>query len=1043
MQLARFSIKRSVTISMIYIIVVGFGIFSLTQLKLALFPDLNMPMIMVNTTYSGVGPEEIEELLTRPIEEALATTENVDTLSSSSMEGSSRVQLEFDWGTDMDQAEIDVRNKLDQIRDVLPDDADQPVVMAFNSSMMPILVMSVASPSLGAAELRNLAEDKIEPLLERINGVASASTMGGLERQINVNLNPILLASYNLSAQDVVTALQKGGQLYPAGTITTSTRKFTLRVYSEYRSLTQIENIILTQQGGAPVRLKDVTTVEDGYEELTSDVRVNGGQGIILIVSKQSDANTLQTVQNVKNALPSITATLPEGTQLGFIMDQSTSIESSLSNLYDTGIQAFVLAVAVIYLFLLNWRGSLIMSVSMPISVIATFGVLMLADITLNIISMAGLALAIGMLVDNSIVVLENIFRHRAMGKPIAEAADIGTSEVGMAITASTLTTVVVFVPVLFVPGMSGELIRDMVLTISFSLGVSIVVALTLVPMMCSKILTAHDGTRSKRPWFLKRLIAGGITGMTRVYQQTLRWSIRHKALVLIVVIAAFALSLLLVSSLGGEFIPSMDQSSISVTLQQAAGVPLTTLRQTALQLEQIIKEEVPEAESSYISFGSQSMGFGSSGTSSISLNLKLSAKEQRTRSDSQIADILRKRFDPIPGVTYSVQQTSGPTSGGNAIEINIRGHDLDVSQALAEQFKAQMQKMPGLVDIELKIKESVPQLQVQLNQDVLNNFLLADTTVAQIVSTAIAGKTAAMYRESGDEYDIHVQLSPAYRQDREALGDVLIPVNNGASLVPLKQLGTIEESRTTPTIYRENQERYAAVMCNLSGIDLASARKQIEAMIAATPIPANTTVLIGGTAEEQQKSVLYYALAFIVSIVLVYMVMASQFESLVDPFIIMFTVPLCAIGVIGILYLTHTSLSVMALIGVVMLVGIAVNNGIVLVDYMNQLRAKGYELYAAVEEAGAARMRPVLMTAATTILGMTPLALELGSGSELWSPLARAVIGGLTSTTVLTLIVIPVLYIIFERLAERFRQVFGITDISPLTMDTSQRSET
>jgi HAE1 family hydrophobic/amphiphilic exporter-1 len=1033
MQLAKISIRRSVTITMIYIIVIGFGLFSLTQLKLALFPDLNMPMIMVNTTYTGVGPEEIEELLTRPIEEALATTENIDTLSSESTEGASRVQVEFAWGTDMDQAEIDVRNNLDQIRDSLPDDADEPIVMAFNSSMMPILVIMVSSPNLGVAELRNLAEDQIEPLLERVSGVASVSTMGGLDRQINVNLNPILLASYNLSAQDVVTALRGGGQLYPAGTIQTSTLKFNLRVYSEYRSLTQVENVILTVQDDVPVRLKDVAVVEDGYEEQISDVRVNGGQGIILTVSKQSDANTLQAVRNVKKMFPTVMAALPEGTQIGIVMDQSTSIESALSNLSNTALQAFVLAVAVIYLFLMNWRGSLIMSVSMPISVIATFGVLMLADITLNIISMAGLALAIGMLVDNSIVVLENIFRHREMGKPVAEAADIGTTEVGTAIIASTLTTVVVFVPILFVPGMSGELIRDMVLTISFSLGVSIVVALTLVPLMSSKILNAHERTRKKkRPFIIKRVMEGLLNGLTRLYQHILRWSLRHKVLVLLVVIVAFVLSLSLVPSLGGEFIPSMDQGTIRISLQQAAGVPLTTLRQTALQLEQILKEEVPEMESNYMSFGSQGMGPMSGNSSSISLNISLPDKAQRTRSQFQIEQILRQRIEPLPGVMYAVQQTGGPTSGGSAIEIDIRGYDVEVSQALAEQFKAQMQTMPGFVDIELNVKESVPQLKVHLNQDMLNDFLLTDTVVAQIVSTAMAGTTAATYREGGDEYNIYVRLSPEYRQDRENLGEVLIPVNNGASLVPLKQLGTIEESRATPTIYRENQERYVSVSCNLFGIDLASARQQIEAIITATPIPANMTVSIGGNAEEQQKSVMYYGLAFLVSIVLVYMVMASQFESLVDPFIIMFTVPLSIIGVIGFLYLTHTSLSVMSLIGVVMLVGIAVNNGIVLVDYMNQLRVKGYELYAAVEEAGAARMRPVLMTAATTILGMTPLALELGSGSELWSPLSRAVIGGLTSTTLLTLIVIPVLYILFERLAEWLRQVFGIKDIGP-----------
>jgi len=1026
MQLARFSIKRKVTISMIYILVVGFGLFGLTQLKMALYPNLTMPMIMINTSYSGVGPEEIEELVTRPIEETVAATENVEKISSSSKEGTSQVMLEFDWGVDMNQAEIDVRNNLDGIEARLPDDAGAPVVMALNTSMMPILVMAVTSPNLGAAELRDLAEDKIEPMLERVNGVASASTMGGLARQINVNLNPVLLASYNLSAQDVVTALQKGGQLYPAGTISTSSRKFTLRVYSEYRSLTQVENVIIKQQSGVPVRLKEVATIEDGYEELTSDVRVNGGQGIIVLIQKQSDANTLQTTKNVKKALPAITETLPEGTQLATVMDQSTSIESSISNLYDTAIQALALTLAVIYIFLLSWRGSLIMSISMPISVIVTFGLMMMANITLNIVSMAGLALAIGMLVDNSVVVLENIFRHRAMGKPIEEAAEIGAREVGMAIMASTLTTVVVFVPVLFVPGMSGELMRDMVITISFSLGVSIIVALTLVPLMTTKLLGAYDERREKaHRWIFKRAIDGVITGVIRLYQHTLGWSIRHKALTIFVVLAMFAGSFTLVSSIGGEFLSVMDQSSISISLQQAAGVPLTTLRKNALQLEQIIKEEVPETESSYISFGSSS-GPMSGGASEISLNLKLIAKEQRTRSDSEIADALRKRIEPIPGVMFAVEQNSGPTSGGSAIELNFRGHDLEALQSLAEQFKAQMQKISGLVDIQLNMKESVPQMQVKLDQDVLNDFQIADTTVAQVVSTAIAGSTAGQYRDGGDEYDINVQLAPTYRQDREALGEVLIPINNGASLVPLSQLGTIEETRAAPTIYRENQERYASVTCNLSGIDLASARKQVEAMIAATPLPENITVEIGGDAEDQQKSVMYYGIAFLVSVVLVYMVMASQFESLVDPFIVMFTIPLCAMGVIGILYLTNTPLGVMALIGVVMLAGIAVNNGIVLVDYINQLRATGMELYQAVEAAGKDRMRPVLMTAGTTILGMLPMALEIGSGSELWAPLGRVVIGGLTTTTFLTLYVIPILYIAFERLGERVRRLFG-----------------
>ena len=1024
MQLAKFSIRRSVTITMIYLIIVGFGIFGLTQLKIALYPDMDIPMIVVSTRYQGVGPEDIENMITRPMEEALSSTENVDTISSQSREGVSAVTLEFDWGTDMDQAEIDVRNNIDFVRDALPDDAEEPLVFAINPSMMPILFFSLTSPNLGSAELRNLAEDIVEPMLERVSGVASVNTLGGLERQINVKLNPTLLAAYRLSAEDVVRAIGSGGGLQPAGTIETNTRKFNLRVYSEYRSLAQIENIVLTEQNDVLVRVKDVAEIEDGYEELSSDVRVNSKQGVMMMVSKQSDANTVQTARNVRTILPSLVQNLPQGTQIQMVWDQSESIEQSIKNLSTTAIQAFVLACVVIFIFLMNWRGSLIMSFAMPISVIATFGVLMLADLSLNAISMAGLALAIGMLVDNSIVVLENIFRHREMGENLLEAAEAGTTEVGTAIIASTLTTVAVFLPVLFVPGMTGQLFKDMVLTVSFSLGVSLFVALTLVPMMSSKLLKTYQDSQKARKGFITRIVESILNFINRLYKGLLHWSIHHKCIVLILVIVLFGFSLMLARSLGGEFIPKTDESMLQITLEQAPGIPLSTSRHTAMQLEQIVKEDISEADAVFARFGEQDSGFGGGTSSTIEFYVNLVDKEDRERTQFELADILRKRFAEIPGVSFSVSESSGPSSD-SAIELKVIGYDLDKAKQLAEQFKRQMQQMTGFVDLELNMKESIPQLQVHLNQNVLNDFGIKGLlSIAQIISASIEGQTAGTFWDAGDDYDINVRLDKLYRQNRESLEQLMIPVSND-HLVPLSQLGAVEETLSPPTIYRENQERYVSVSCNLSGIDLGTARKQIEAMIASTPLPSDFTVIIGGNAEDQQESNMYLGIAFVVAIVLVYMVMASQFESLLDPFIIMFTVPLSIIGVVLFLYITQTSLSVMALVGIVMLVGIAVNNGIVLVDYMNQLRERGYELYDAVEESGAARMRPVLMTASTTIFGMVPLALELGSGSELWSPLARAVIGGLTSTTLLTLFVVPVLYIIFERLADRVKNVF------------------
>ena len=1008
---------------MIYLVIIGFGLFSLSQLKVEFIPDMEYPMIMVYTSYTGVSPEDIENLVTRPIEEGISATENAEDITSQSSEGSSLVTLEFAWGTDMNQAEIDVRNNLDLIRDALPDDATEPMVIALNPSMMPVMYMTLNSPNLGPAELRRLAEDDVEPMLERIEGVASVTTSGGLERQINVKLDPVLLAAHHLSPSNVASAISTSAGLSPAGSIKTATKQYSLRVYSEYRSLDQIKNMVVKQNGDNPVLVCHVAEVEDGYEELSSDVRINGGQGVAITVTKQTDANTVQTVKNIYAALPGIQESLPAGTDFSVIFDTAEFTQNSINNLSSTAIISFILAIVVIYFFLRNWRGSLIMAVSMPISIIFTFGVLMMADLTLNIISMAGLALAIGMLVDNSIVVLENTFRHRDLGEDLITCADSGASEVGMAITASTLTTVAVFLPVLFVPGIVGQLFKDMVLTIAFSLTVSLLVALTLVPMMSSKLLRTKARSDQLHHTRFSLAINTFFDKLNHNYKKALHWSIYHKKAVLITVVLLLVGSFMLFPFLGGEFMPSTDESSISLTLEGAAGMTLSNSRQIVLECEEILKEEVPELKSALFQFGSQD-SWRASSTSSISATLKLVPVNERKRSQFEIQDALRKRLNDLPGITFYMQSSGGGpmSTGENDIEVKILGHDLDMGQSIAEKIKAKMLAVPGLVDVQINMKDKVPQLSVHLNQDVLNDYGLTQLGVASLVSTAIQGQTAAEYRESGDEYDIYVQLDEKYRKDRSALSDLMLPLPAGG-LVPLKQLGAVEETLSPLTIYRENQERYVTVGCNLSGLDLTSATSEVKKILSEVAIPSDFTVLIGGNAEDQQESFFYLGLAVLVAVILVYMVMASQFESLVDPFIIMFTVPLFIIGVLIFLFITDTSLSVMALVGVVMLVGIAVNNGIVLVDYINQLRERGEPLYKAVEDGGVTRLRPVLMTALTTIFGMIPLALQLGSGAETWMPLARTVIGGLTMATLLTLIVIPVIYIIFEELGDKIKQ--------------------
>jgi hydrophobic/amphiphilic exporter-1 (mainly G- bacteria), HAE1 family len=1026
MLLTKFSLKRQVTLMMIYAVVIFFSFFSFSQLKIDFFPDITFPFAGVITSYSGVGPDDVETLLSKPIEEAVSSVKNIEKVSSQSSKGNSIVMLEFKYGTDMSKAENEIRKNLDYIRDYLPKDAGQPLVFVFDPSMMPLMYYTISSPYLGPAELRKLSEDKIEPLLERVAGVASVQTMGGQQRQINVNINPVLLASYNLSPNDIVQTIQFGSGLLPAGTIRTTKKDYNLRVLSEYATLDQIRKTILTYKNGVPVYVSDVAKVEDAYKENTNEVRADYGEGVMLLVMKQSDANTVLTCRKVKEAMPEIMAGLPQGTKLGVLMDQSEYILESVGNLRDSALIAFVLSFAVIYFFLLNMRGSIIMGISIPLSVIATFAVMYAAKVTLNIISMAGLAIAIGMLVDDSIVVLENVYRHHEMGESLNDAADKGTSEVGMAVTASTLTTVAVFVPVLFVPNITGQLFKDMVLTISYSLMVSLVVSLTIVPMLGSRILTIQTMTRNTRFGRMKETVNGWLTAFTNKYSQWLHWAIYHRKLVLSSVTVLFVLSLGIAALLGGEFMPKTDQGMIDIMMESPSGTPIEQTRIYTYNIEDIVKEAVGKEnlESVAIFYGEREglAAFGSTPTT-IEVLLKLTPKGGRKVSQFVIQDRLRARFDRLPGVTYTFQE-SMTISTERDIEVRVMGFDVAGAKAIANELKAKMEKVKGLVDISLNTKESTSELQVHLNKDLMNHYQLSTMQVAGNISTAIQGKVASQYREKGDEYDIYVQFAKDYRNRKESLERIELPLPAGGR-VKLKDVATIAEEQSSPTIYRENQSRFVSVGCALSGTDLSTAASEIRRIIADTPIPSDYQVILGGTAEDQQEAFLYLSLAFIAAILLVYMVMAAQFESLIDPFIIMFTIPLSIIGVFIFLAITGTSLSVMALVGIVMLVGIAVKNGIVMVDYINQQRRKGMGLFDAVEFGSKARLRPVVMTALTATLGMVPLAVEIGSGSETWSPLARAVIGGLTATTVLTLIVIPVLYIIFEQTGEKVKAYF------------------
>ena len=1020
MKISKVAINRGVTFTMIYIIAIGFGLFGLGQLKLDLYPDITLPIIGIMTDYKGVGPEDIENSITRPLEKTVITVENLEKITSWSKSGSSTLLLEFDWGTDMDQAEIDVRKMIDFVRDYLPDEASQPMSFAFNPSMQPIMFITVSSDKLGMAELRKLVTDRIEPSLERIVGVASAGTTGGLERQIRILIDPRKLAAHGVALQTIIQTLGMENLQIPGGLIDDEYAEYSVRTYGEYTNVDQIRNTVIGVQNGAPIYLKNVAQVIDGYKEQTEIVRNNNQPAIFMFIQKQSDANTVQTASAVLEELPKISAEIGQGIEFNIIWDQSKFIKRSLSNLTNTAIQAFFLAFLVLLFFLRHIRSSLIASISIPVSIIITFFVMSQIGVNLNIISMAGLALAVGLLIDNSIVVLENIFRHLEMNKEISIASDDGTTEVGVAIIASTLTTLAIFVPIFFVPGIAGVMFKDMVVSIVCSLSVSLLVALTLIPLMSSRLL-GKEKKRSdnKLLRYLDEGIGKFIEATEKWYVRLLDWALGHKKYVFIVIIILIVATIIVFPKIGGEFMPKTDQSFIQIRVERETRASLTATDKTFRKIEKIIDEEVPEANNVQISFG-MGEGFAAmfgSGSNRGEINISLPDVNDRKRDSFEIESILRKRFEKLPGTKITMESGGMMFGSGGDIEIKIFGYDRKITTTLCDELEERMKKVDGVVDIIKSYSQPKPEYQIRIDRDRISALGLSVYQVATTIEAAVKGKLATKFREGGEEYDVVVQLDEFYRQSKTDLENIFITSLTGAQ-IPLKNVASIISGEAASQIDREDQERMVSVSCSVAERDLQSVLKDIENEIRLMNFPPNYRWEIGGQAEDMQESFMWLGIAIIVAMFLVYMVMASQFESLLDPFIIIFTVPLAIMGAVWGLFLTGTTMSVTALIGIILLVGIVVNNGIVLVDYINQLRKKhGHDLWVAILIGGKRRMRPILMTALTTILAMVPIALKLGSGAELWVGMARAVIGGLTLATVLTLIIIPIIYLFFEQI--------------------------
>ncbi len=1028
MNISSAAVRRGVTFTMIFFIVIGFGIFSLTQLQTDLLPDIDFPVVIVLTSYTGVAPEDIENLITRPIEEVLIGVEDVQTVSSQSMFGISVVIVEFSWGSDIDKAEIDIIKRLDLIRDALPDDATEPMTIAMDPSFFPILVLGITSSTASLIDLREISERQIEPRIERIPGVGLAYTGGGLDREVQVHFDPYALTAKGLSVTEIIQAIRMDNIRQPGGYLTQTDTEYTVRTLSTYTSVDQIKNTVVGSRERYPIYLRDVATVRDWYQEARGLSRIDQSPSVVLIVQKQADANTVRTVERVLGELPNISAAVAEDIQFVEIFNQAEFINQSITTLRNTAVIAFFLVGIVLLFFTHNLRSSTIVMLSIPIAIIATFFVMYLADLTLNIISLAGLALAVGLIVDNSIVVLENIFRLREEGGDKINSAIDGSTQVAKAITASALTTLAVFIPVLFVPGIAGELVGDMVVTISFSIAIALLIALTLIPLLSSRFLKMNGSVEKGKPVRdmsrIARLVTDWFENIRTQYERLLCRALGHKKITIAVTVVIFIASLGILTFIGMDFFPDTDTGSISFNIEMQEGTALHVTDEVVRHIEQYIVDNIPETDivntTVGVAGGPLAMMQGR-GSHSAGIRLELIDRRDRDRTQFDVEDQIRRFVETIPGIQEFYFQDEGMAGMGEDVEVKIFGYNLDELRTVSESAMGRIREIPGVVDVRHPLEGGLPELHVDIDRQRLSQYGLRAMAVSDVVYSSIQGTVASFYNEAGEDYNIIVRLPREFRQNIEILENLLITMGPNMR-IPIKAIAEIRRDIAPFSIRREDQQRLASIALSVSGRDLGSVISDIHREMEYIEMPGDMRYEIGGIAEDMQESFFYLTIAFLVATVLVYMVMAANFESFLHPFLIIVSIPLATVGVFWMLLITGTTLSVTALMGMVILVGIVVNNGIVLVDFINQLREKGIGLMDAVINAGKIRLRPVLMTAFTTIFAMLPLAIGMGEGSEIWAPLARAVIGGMIFSTVVILLLVPVLYMGTARYSKKYK---------------------
>ena len=1020
MSLYASAVKRPVMTTLCFVAVAIMGLFSLQQLPIDLYPDIETNTIMVLTTYQGASAQDIEQNVTRPLENTLNSVQHLKHISSKSKENISVITLEFEFGYDIDVMTNDVRDKLDMVLKALPDDAENPIIFKFSTDMIPIVLLSVQAEE-SMPGLYKILDDGVANPLARIDGVGSVSITGAPKREVHIYVDPIRLEAFNLSIETIASIIGAENRNIPGGNFDIGSDTYALRVQGEFSDARQMLDVVVGSKDGKNVYLRDVARIDDSLEERTQQSYNNGQKGAMIVVQKQSGANSVAIANAIHEKLPSIQKTLPSDIKLGVIVDTSDNIKNTINSLVETVLYALLFVMIVVLAFLGRWRATFIIVITIPLSLIASFIYLYGTGNTLNIVSLSALSISIGMVVDDAIVVLENVTTHIERGADPKQAAVHGTNEVAISVVASTLTLIAVFFPLTLVKGMSGVLFRQLGWMVCIMMIISTTCALSLTPMLCSQWLRLNP-KQGKLFKLLFKPIERALDALDNGYAFLLERVVRHKTVTILICVAVFISSMSLTKFIGSEFFPTADDGRLGVSLELPIGTRVEIAQESTARLYKEWMEKYPEIQVLNYTVGQASTDntFASmqdNGSHIVSMNIRLVNPGDRDRGIVEIAQLMREDLKHYPEFKKAQVNVGGrrggSMSGQSSIDYEIYGYDFTVTDSVAQRVKRILESIPGTADITISRADYQPEYQVDFDREKLAIYGLNLSTAANYLRNRINGSTASYFREDGEEYDIKVMYAPEFRTSIADIENILIYNAQGKS-VRVKDVGKVVERFTPPTIERKDRERIITVSTIVQGRAMSEIVADAQPLLDKLDLPVGININLSGSYEDQQDSFRDLGILAILIIILVYIVMAAQFESLTYPGIIMTSLPFAFSGIVLILWATGTHLNVMSMIGSIMLIGIVVKNGIVLIDYITLNRERGMSIRSAVVLGGKSRLRPVVMTSLTTILGMVPMAVGSGQGAEMWRPLGIAVIGGLTFSTLLTLLFVPALYCIF-----------------------------